>query len=158
MQSKSRSRWGNKFGIILLPVYYHKGVGSPLDYVKKAKTMIDKKKRSLEAHFSYRIGYIVMNFLGSKVKYQSIWIKIIQSFLIIVSVWSSAFTPWLISNDIKDMIIGEFVVSYSIRLWSKWRFWIQDLSLPRGDLNPYLLVWMFLWITNLFCLFVWFFT
>lgn len=68
MESKSGSRWGNKFGIMLLPVYYHKGHGSPLDYIKTAKKMVDRKKRSLEAHFSYRIGYFVMNFIGSKVR------------------------------------------------------------------------------------------
>ena len=67
MESKSGSRWGNKFGMILLPIYYHKALATPLHYVKKAKTMIDKKKRSLEAHFSYNIGYFVMNYVGSKV-------------------------------------------------------------------------------------------
>ena len=70
MQSKSGSRWGNKFGMLLLPVYYHKGLVGPLDYIKKAKTMIDRKKQSLEAYFSYKIGYFVMNFLGSKVRNQ----------------------------------------------------------------------------------------
>uniref|UniRef100_F6HQ90 Uncharacterized protein n=3 Tax=Vitis vinifera TaxID=29760 RepID=F6HQ90_VITVI len=67
MQSKAGSRWGNKFGMLLLPVYYHKGLVGPLDYIKKAKTMIDRKKQSLEAYFSYKIGYFVMNFLGSKI-------------------------------------------------------------------------------------------
>jgi hypothetical protein len=67
MKDKSGSRWGNKFGMILLPVYYHKSGSDPLQYLKRAKVMIDQKKQSLEAHFSYKIGYFVMSSLGSKV-------------------------------------------------------------------------------------------
>ena len=68
MRSNSESRWGNKFGFILLPIKYHKTSGTdPLQYVKRAKVMIDQKKQSLEAPFSYKIGYYVMSYLGSKV-------------------------------------------------------------------------------------------
>ncbi|XP_052194917.1 wax ester synthase/diacylglycerol acyltransferase 11-like isoform X2 [Diospyros lotus] len=66
MKRDSGVRWGNKFGMILLPVYYHKGGDDPMQYVKRAKAMIDQKKLSLEAHFSYRIGYFVMSFFGPK--------------------------------------------------------------------------------------------
>lgn len=66
MASKSGTRWGNKFGMLLLPVYYHKGGCDPLQYLKTAKTMIDRKKLSLEAYFSYKIGYTVMKLLGAK--------------------------------------------------------------------------------------------
>lgn len=68
MKSKSKSRWGNKFGIFLLPVYYHKSGADPIQYLKRAKVMLDQKKQSLEAHFSYIIGDFVMSFLGAKVK------------------------------------------------------------------------------------------
>lgn len=70
MKSKSGTRWGNKFGMLLLPVYYHKtgGGGDPVDYVKRAKVMIDRKKQSLEGHFSYQIGDFVMSWFGSKVE------------------------------------------------------------------------------------------
>lgn len=68
MKSNSGSSWGNKFGMLLLPIYYHKRSGTdPLAYLKIAKVMIDRKKRSLEAHFSYKIGYFVMTYLGAKV-------------------------------------------------------------------------------------------
>ncbi|CAH9079812.1 unnamed protein product [Cuscuta epithymum] len=64
---KSDTQWGNKFGYMLLPVYYfHKASNNPLDFVKRAKSMIDKKKLSLEALCSYRIGNFVMSFLGVK--------------------------------------------------------------------------------------------
>lgn len=67
MKDNPGSRWGNKFGIMLLPVYYHKSGSDPLQYLKRAKVMIDQKKHSLEAHFSYKIGHFVMTYLGSKV-------------------------------------------------------------------------------------------
>ncbi|MCL7027718.1 hypothetical protein MKW94_004248 [Papaver nudicaule] len=61
------SWWGNKFGFILLPIYHHTNVDNdPLQYVKRAKAMLDKKKLSLEAHFSYAIGNLVMSLLGPK--------------------------------------------------------------------------------------------
>ncbi|KAJ4962718.1 hypothetical protein NE237_022657 [Protea cynaroides] len=67
VNSKSGSRWGNQFGYMILPVYYHREVNDPLQYIMRAKAMIDKKKLSLEAHFSYRVGALVMTLLGPKV-------------------------------------------------------------------------------------------
>ncbi|KAE9447150.1 hypothetical protein C3L33_20925, partial [Rhododendron williamsianum] len=67
MKGNSGIRWGNKFGMLLLPVYYHQGGADPLQYVKRAKQMIDLKKQSLEAHFSYNIGYLAMSCFGPKV-------------------------------------------------------------------------------------------
>ncbi|KAF6151470.1 hypothetical protein GIB67_016282 [Kingdonia uniflora] len=67
MKNGSVSRWGNQFGFFLLPIYHHKDVGDPLSYVKRAKAMLDRKKLSLEAHFSYSIGKLVMSLFGPKV-------------------------------------------------------------------------------------------
>lgn len=67
MKSNSGTRWGNKFGMLLLPTYYHKGGDDPLSYVKRAKKMIDSKKLTLEGHFSYKIGNLVMSWFGAKV-------------------------------------------------------------------------------------------
>jgi len=64
-------RWGNKFGILLLPVHYHRSSGDPLEYLRKAKSMIDRKKKSLEAHLSYKIGDIAMTYLGARVRISS---------------------------------------------------------------------------------------
>ncbi|XVE49220.1 hypothetical protein DITRI_Ditri01bG0064900 [Diplodiscus trichospermus] len=67
MKGYSQARWGNRFGAILLPVYYHKGGNNnPLECLKRAKVMVDRKKHSLEAYFSYRIGDLVMSLLGPK--------------------------------------------------------------------------------------------
>ncbi|KAE9447151.1 hypothetical protein C3L33_20924, partial [Rhododendron williamsianum] len=61
MKGDSGIRWGNKFGMLLLPVYYHHGGADPLQHVKRAKQMIDLKKQSLEARFSYNIGSLAMS-------------------------------------------------------------------------------------------------
>ncbi|CAK8536588.1 unnamed protein product [Lathyrus sativus] len=67
MKSNSGAKWGNKFGMILLPIYYHRSKSSnPVEYFKRAKVMIDRKKKSLEAHLSYKIGDFVMSTLGPK--------------------------------------------------------------------------------------------
>ncbi|XP_062090650.1 wax ester synthase/diacylglycerol acyltransferase 11-like [Humulus lupulus] len=68
MNKNSKSRWGNKFGFLMIPVKYHKTSGTdPLLYVKRAKVMLDRKKQSLEAHFSYKVGDIMMSYFGSNV-------------------------------------------------------------------------------------------
>ncbi|KAG8650824.1 wax ester synthase/diacylglycerol acyltransferase 11 [Manihot esculenta] len=66
MESNSTCRWGNKFGILLLPIYYYHKI-EPLEHVKRAKEMIDRKKKTLEAHFSYKVGDLAMSWLGPKV-------------------------------------------------------------------------------------------
>ncbi|MCL7024865.1 hypothetical protein MKW94_025699 [Papaver nudicaule] len=68
VKSKSlSSSWGNKFGFILLPICHHKNVDdNPIQYVKRAKAMLDKKKLSLEAYFSYAITSLAMSLLGPK--------------------------------------------------------------------------------------------
>lgn len=67
MKKNTGSGWGNKIGIMLLPVYYHKKCSDPLEYLKRAKLMIDRKKLSLEALLSHQIGYFVMKYFGAKV-------------------------------------------------------------------------------------------
>ncbi|KAK8624936.1 hypothetical protein V6N13_089821 [Hibiscus sabdariffa] len=66
MKNKSEARWGNKFGVILLPVYYKKCGNDPLEHLRRAKATVDKKKHSLEAFFSYWIGDLAMSLLGAK--------------------------------------------------------------------------------------------
>ncbi|CAH1426025.1 unnamed protein product [Lactuca virosa] len=66
MKSGSKSRWGNKFALMLLPIYYHTNGSDPLQYLKRAKMMIDRKKFSLEAFLSYKIGCFIMKCLGPK--------------------------------------------------------------------------------------------
>ena len=64
------TKWGNKFGLFLLPIHCHTKSGeNPLENVKKAKKMLDRKKQSLEAHFSYKTGKLAMSLFGPKVSY-----------------------------------------------------------------------------------------
>ncbi|CAH1426021.1 unnamed protein product [Lactuca virosa] len=65
MQDKSMG-WGNKFGMLLLPAYYYSSRSDPLEYLRRAKTMIDQKKSSLESFFSYKFGYLIMSIMGAK--------------------------------------------------------------------------------------------
>lgn len=68
MKGNGGSRWGNKLGILLLPVNYSKKASNPLQYMIRTKKMIDRKKRTLEAHFSYGMGKFVMSCFGPKVR------------------------------------------------------------------------------------------
>ncbi|KAL6001677.1 hypothetical protein ACLOJK_007417 [Asimina triloba] len=67
MGRDAKIRWGNQMGYMALPVYLHKGIEDPLEYLKRAKDMLDKKKLSLEGHCSYKLGALVMSLFGPKV-------------------------------------------------------------------------------------------
>ncbi|XP_044959370.1 wax ester synthase/diacylglycerol acyltransferase 11-like [Hordeum vulgare subsp. vulgare] len=58
--------WGNKLGYIILPFYLamHE---DPLAYIRKAKKVLDRKKRSLEVIFTYKVAQIFMKVFGVKV-------------------------------------------------------------------------------------------
>lgn len=64
---EGKSEWGNRFGFVLLPTSLRKNVCDPLEYVHQAKTILDRKKQSLEAHFAYYGGALIMSILGPKV-------------------------------------------------------------------------------------------
>lgn len=63
MRGVSQARWGNDMGYVLLPVPLS-SCENPLEYAFKAKSIIDKKKLSLGAAFSYRSGTMLMNLTG----------------------------------------------------------------------------------------------
>ncbi|KAJ0817307.1 putative transferase [Helianthus annuus] len=65
MKSGTLGRWGNQIGYVLLPF----AIGlkrNPLDYVKEAKAVIDKKKVSLEPLFAYFVASLVLKLFGIK--------------------------------------------------------------------------------------------
>ncbi|KAK7320825.1 hypothetical protein VNO77_30659 [Canavalia gladiata] len=66
MAEKSKVRWGNWMGYIILPfsIGLHE---DPLEYVRQAKATIDRKKHSLEAICSYACAKLVLNLFGVKV-------------------------------------------------------------------------------------------
>ena len=61
------AKWGNRFGYILLPIWLHKSIQDPLEYVHQGKAIIGQKKLSLEAHFSYYGGSLLVSIFGMKV-------------------------------------------------------------------------------------------
>ncbi|KNA24779.1 hypothetical protein SOVF_012640 [Spinacia oleracea] len=67
MEEDSGAKWGNKFGYIVLPVYYRTNEANPLNYVKRAKAMMDQKKHSMEAFLLYFIQNLIMSLFGPKV-------------------------------------------------------------------------------------------
>ncbi|MCO5587512.1 hypothetical protein L7F22_041461 [Adiantum nelumboides] len=62
----SQARWGNNMGYVILPVPLLADE-NPLNYVHKAKSIIDKKKLSLGAAFSYASGKFLISLIGTKV-------------------------------------------------------------------------------------------
>lgn len=69
--NESAVKWGNELGFIILP--FHIGMHSdPLDYVRKAKKIVDRKKSSLEVVFTHAAAEIILKIFGLKVYYY-IW-------------------------------------------------------------------------------------
>ncbi|KAK1257104.1 O-acyltransferase WSD1 [Acorus gramineus] len=62
---KSKSQWGNKLGYIILP-FNIIAREDPLDYVRRAKTIVDRKKKSLEAVLSHSCGALIVKVFGIK--------------------------------------------------------------------------------------------
>jgi hypothetical protein len=59
--------WGNHIGFILLPL--HIAVhNDPLDYVRKAKITVDRKKRSFEVAFTHVAAEVFFKLFGPKVR------------------------------------------------------------------------------------------
>lgn len=58
-------KWGNQIGYIVLP--FHIAMhDDPLEYIRQGKKTADRKKRSLEAVFTYWSGNLVVKLLGIK--------------------------------------------------------------------------------------------
>ncbi|CAI0561647.1 unnamed protein product [Linum tenue] len=65
MEKDTEVKWGNWIGFILLP--FTIGIrDDPLDYVRQAKAVVDRKKRSLEALFTFSIAEFVLKLFGTR--------------------------------------------------------------------------------------------
>uniref|UniRef100_A0ACD5V702 Uncharacterized protein n=1 Tax=Avena sativa TaxID=4498 RepID=A0ACD5V702_AVESA len=58
-------KWGNQLGFIILPVHIamHR---DPLDYVRKAKNTVDRKKSSMEVAFTHVAAELLLKIFGRK--------------------------------------------------------------------------------------------
>ncbi|CAN1793915.1 Wax ester synthase/diacylglycerol acyltransferase 11 [Linum perenne] len=66
MEKDTQVKWGNWIGFILLP--FTIGIrDDPLEYVREAKAVVDRKKRSLESLFTFSIAELVLKLFGIKV-------------------------------------------------------------------------------------------
>ncbi|XP_009354302.2 wax ester synthase/diacylglycerol acyltransferase 5 isoform X2 [Pyrus x bretschneideri] len=103
LESNSESSWGNKFGMFLLPIYYHKSSDlDPLVHLKRAKLVLDRKKQSLEADFSYKVGCFLITYFGAKV----------ASWLLYRMVCNTSFTISNIIGPQEAIAIGGNLVTY----------------------------------------------
>ncbi|XVF19282.1 hypothetical protein REPUB_Repub11eG0096900 [Reevesia pubescens] len=66
MEKDAEAKWGNWIGYVLLPFTIAIRV-DPLDYVRDAKAIIDRKKRSLEAIYTFSIAELALKLFGIKV-------------------------------------------------------------------------------------------
>ncbi|KAK1399440.1 O-acyltransferase WSD1-like [Heracleum sosnowskyi] len=65
MEKESKVRWGNLIGYVLLPITIALP-DDPLDYVRKAKAIVDRKKFSFEALCTYSVGRFILDLFGLK--------------------------------------------------------------------------------------------
>ncbi|KAF7030931.1 hypothetical protein CFC21_042361 [Triticum aestivum] len=62
---ESHVKWGNELGFIILPFFI--GMHSdPLDYVRKGKKVVDRKKSSLEVVFTHVAAEVIFKVFGLK--------------------------------------------------------------------------------------------
>ena len=66
MEKNSEAKWGNWIGYVFLPLTIAL-YDDPLEYIRKAKAIIDRKKRSLEALCTFSISGLVFGLFGIKV-------------------------------------------------------------------------------------------
>ncbi|KAI3681847.1 hypothetical protein L6452_36652 [Arctium lappa] len=65
MEKDTKAKWGNSIGYVFLP--FTIGIkDDPIDYVRDAKAMIDRKKLSLEALYTSSIVDLVLKLFGVK--------------------------------------------------------------------------------------------
>lgn len=81
MEKETKLESGNKFGYVLLPFKIALR-DDPLDYIRRAKATLDRKKHSFEAVCSFAIGLLVDKLFGIKVRIKkNVWSLTIKSYL-----------------------------------------------------------------------------
>lgn len=66
MAKRSTSRWGNSIGYVMIPLWM-RSENDIFEYIRRAKTIMDRKKISLEPLFSYVLLKLTVEIFGSKV-------------------------------------------------------------------------------------------
>lgn len=68
MAKKSKTKWGNRIGYVLIP-FTIALQDDPLDYVRGAKSLIDRKKHSLEPVCTYLCANLLTKLIGANVHF-----------------------------------------------------------------------------------------
>ena len=66
MSKGTKTKWGNLYGFILLPFNIALRE-DPLDYVREAKSTVDRKKNSYGIFCTYLLNKLILKTLGIKV-------------------------------------------------------------------------------------------
>lgn len=75
MAKGSKCRWGNWIGYIVFP-FSITLCDDPLEHLRRAKSIIDRKKNSLEAVLTFAVGKILLKVFGVQV---SLLITLLQT-------------------------------------------------------------------------------
>uniref|UniRef100_M4CUW5 Uncharacterized protein n=1 Tax=Brassica campestris TaxID=3711 RepID=M4CUW5_BRACM len=65
MEKGSTSRWGNSIGYVMIPLWM-KSENDIFEYIRRSKTIMDRKKLSLEPLFSYTLFKLTVEVFGYK--------------------------------------------------------------------------------------------
>ena len=78
-------RWGNRLGYIILP--FHLAMhDDPLEYIRKAKRVIVRKKNSLEVIIIHMAIEIIFKILGPKVRHTYGKIFILYAGMLLINI------------------------------------------------------------------------
>ncbi|KAM4076106.1 hypothetical protein ACJW30_12G038000 [Castanea mollissima] len=103
MEKGSKTRWGNLIGYILLP-FTIALQDDPLDYVRKAKATIDRKKRSLESICTFSGGVLILRTFGVKaltIHFQSYVNKMTIALAVVPNVIPD---PYQLCDDLEESL------------------------------------------------------
>lgn len=81
MAKNSKAKWGNLLGYLLLP-FNIALQDDPLDYVRQAKAIMDRKKHSYEAPCTYLCARLLQKVVGDEVHITSLSISQLYIFIV----------------------------------------------------------------------------
>ena len=108
MAKGSKCRWGNSIGYVLIPLWI-KAEDNILEYVRQAKTTMDRKKHSLEPLFFYRLLKVTVEAFGILVKYKILIVPNLI-YMYIEHLFYSTYISTCVENRHSKPLYREFLV------------------------------------------------
>ncbi|KAJ7527576.1 hypothetical protein O6H91_16G061500 [Diphasiastrum complanatum] len=103
----SQARWGNSIGYVLTPLCMKKH-DDPLDYVRKAKETIDRKKCSLEAIFTYWSAQLILKLVGAEAAVNMSYNALVHTTLALSNMIGPLEEAMFFGNPITDIVPTVF--------------------------------------------------